>query len=937
MITIIFTLSLLASPLPTVYAIDDEPTGASSDISRWIKNLGSEEWSVREEAARKLLDAGPAAIGALRSSLMDPDPEVRARIKEMLSLLSPPVLIVDVVRVGNSAEGSWLSRRTDLDSTSIRFSRNELIQSSVTSATEERRIQVEIRGTEAPYSVEILFPGVNSTIVSGPPARGLDPGVPWVVLSEERVAMEHALGKTTTEGEFATWVAVLHHDPPEELERLKPAERVRRAMIEHLPHTDDPALWMLASIWPEEQPLPATTRGESPRIRDAHTLARLSSGDTTARNDLTRLVADHLDGSDTLAIRRIDALIPGLIEAQIDRSSELLIRHCGDLSPWRQHLTWHTLLQRIEDPQFASTHGKSLIEAILSPAALPILRWTNSRMASLWSALHRHVPSGQWMEALDGRIRNALEEDLAQASGRIPLILGTLAFLSNRSEALPKEWLSYVSELIPSQHAEIAIGVLASQMQHLKEVPEEIWLQVCKGFATGLASSDTTIGFRVRNSVTRFSEFRFLSPAIRRTLFEMLIEVLATGSNNHRSTAAQLLSKNLGRPATPQLRTRDQSYWTAQAKYWKERLESLEDDQLYPEIDANRWVRLTLADFRIDPEGKTDPLRIQRVVLQVGRRLVSIEDNGEDESIQIEATAGNTHRLSGSILLVAGRPVLARLRPRWRRWVHRVSSARLGSESAQSRSLVTYQTLVLMEVLGADEALDQPGWETEPSWQGIEQILLTQMRSPQQTIRNTVIDIVTTLQLESAREPLIALWKNSQSEAVARALLALGDLRGRDLLFKGIQVLEKRATREAQKSMEQLLLLGDLETVHLVLGWLETPASERNRILENQLPVALRAIESWVASHANEDNFPRERLLSVLVQRCDTRNLRNYSIPLLRRLTGEDMGWWNTFSITDSSERIEAQEEIAARWRGWWKRRSERSADPVKMNPPRDR
>ena len=196
---------------------------------------------------------------------------------------------------------------------------------------------------------------------------------------------------------------------------------------------------------------------------------------------------------------------------------------------------------------------------------------------------------------------------------------------------------------------------------------------------------------------------------------------------------------------------------------------------------------------------------------------------------------------------------------------------------------------------------------------------------------------MTTLQLESAREPLIALWENSQSEAVARALLALGDLRGRDLLFKGIQVLAQRATREAQKSMEQLLLLGDLETVHLVLGWLETPVSERNRVLENQLPVALRAIESWVASHANEDNFPRERLLSVLVQRCDTRNLRNYSIPLLRRLTGEDMGWWNTFSITDSGERIEAQEEIAARWRDWWKRRSERSADPVKMNPLRDR
>ena len=242
-----------------------------------------------------------------------------------------------------------------------------------------------------------------------------------------------------------------------------------------------------------------------------------------------------------------------------------------------------------------------------------------------------------------------------------------------------------------------------------------------------------------------------------------------------------------------------------------------------------------------------------------------------------------------------------------------------------------------MEVIDADEAEKQQGWESEPSWDAIEETLLTQLNSPQQTTRNTVIDIVTTLQLESARELLITLWEQSQSEAVARALLVLGDLRGRELLFRGIQVLEQRATREAQKSMEQLLLLGDLETVDLVLGWLETPSSERNRILENQLPVALRAIESWVASHANEGNFPRERLLAVLVQRCDTRNLRNYSIPLLRRLTGADMGWWNTFSITDTRERTTAQEEIAERWKDWWKRRSERSADPVKMNPPRDR
>ena len=526
MLMILLSLSLLAFPTLSMSAIDDEPAVTRSDISSWIENLGDENWSIREEAARKLLDAGPAAVDALRSSLQHPDPEVRARIKEMLSLLSPPILIVDVVRIGNASEGSILSRRTHLDSASIRFTRNDLIQSSVTSATEERRIQVEIRGTEAPYSVEILFPGVNTTIISGPPARGLDPGVPWVILSEERVAMEHALGETTTVGELATWAAVIHHNPSEELERMEPAERLRRAILKHLPRTEDPALWMLASIWPEPQILPAPAKGANARVLDAHSMALLSNGETTARQHLTDLIADHLDGTDSISIDRIDALIPGLIEADIDRSIELMIRHCGDLSPWRQHLTWHALLQRIEDPEFASTHGQSVIEAILSPAALPILRWTNSRMASIWSALHRHVPSDQWMEALDGRVRNALGEDLAQAPGRIPLILGTLAFLSNQSEQLPLEWLTSVSQLIPTQHSEIAVGVLAAQMQQLKDVPEEIWKQVCKGFAKGLVSTDTTIGFRVRNSVTRLSQYNFLPQAIRRILEEDLIRLL---------------------------------------------------------------------------------------------------------------------------------------------------------------------------------------------------------------------------------------------------------------------------------------------------------------------------------------------------------------------------------------------------------------------------
>jgi hypothetical protein len=932
MLTTILSLALLIFPVDAPLDVDDP---LASDISTWIENLGAEDWSLREEAARKLLDAGPDAIDALRSSLQDPDPEVRARVKEMLSLLAPPILIVDVVRVGNLSDSSQLSARQEVVATAVRFTRSDLVQTSVTSTSEERRIQVEVRGSEAPYSVEILFPGVNSTIVSGPPARGLDPGIPWVILSEERITMEQAQGKTSTRGELASWVAVLHHDPEPALEKLDPALRVAQAIRNHLPRSDDPHLWLLAGVWPQLGPIPDAPEGAAARVRDARLVSLLGHQDASAVQELTSMVARHLDGIESISTDRIDVLIPALLEANIDRSIELLSRHCGDLSPWRQHLSWHSLERNLGDPEFASAHGKTVIQAIMAPEALPVLRWTNSRLASLWSTLQQHVPTEQWMEVLQGRVKDALGQDMNQSTGRIPLILGTMAFLSNRSELLPPEWQTQVAGLIGTRHSEIALGVLASQQQE-HGVSEEIWAIVCGEMGKGLASTDTTTSFRVRKSVARLIDCTFLSPGMRRILLEVLVDTIEEVASQ-RSSADQLLTKSLGATTTKPIRTRDPTYWNGRAKLWKKKLEDLPDDQLYPAIEAGEWVRLTLADYRIDPEGTTEPLRLQRLVLQIGHRFLAIGDNGEDESILIVSTHGNTYRLSGSILVVENRPVLARLRPRWRRWIHRISSARLGPESAQARSLVTYQTLALMEPLDANQAQQGQGLETDPGWDDIEALLLDGLNSAEQTTRRSTIDIVTTLKLVSAREPLIKLWKDDPTPSIARALLVLGDTRGRYMLFESIKQLERRATRDAQQAMEQLLLHGDRETMELVLSWLERPPTNRTRILENQLPIAMRSIESWISKQQDPAEIPMERLIGALVQRCDTQQLRGTSIPLLRRLTGQDMGWWNTFSITDTKERMQAQEEIAERWNAWWQRTRERSQDPVKLNPPRDR
>ena len=50
-----------------------------------------------------------------------------------------------------------------------------------------------------------------------------------------------------------------------------------------------------------------------------------------------------------------------------------------------------------------------------------------------------------------------------------------------------------------------------------------------------------------------------------------------------------------------------------------------------------------------------------------------------------------------------------------------------------------------------------------------------------------------------------------------------------------------------------------------------------------------------------------------------------------------DLGWWNTFSLTDTQERTAAQEEIASLWKTWWARRGSRNENPVKLDPSGDR
>ena len=81
-----------SSPIPNSPVISD-------DLLKLVQDLGSDDWIVRDEATHEILEAGSAAVAPLRSCLNDPDPEVRERVRELLSILSPNILTIDVLRL----------------------------------------------------------------------------------------------------------------------------------------------------------------------------------------------------------------------------------------------------------------------------------------------------------------------------------------------------------------------------------------------------------------------------------------------------------------------------------------------------------------------------------------------------------------------------------------------------------------------------------------------------------------------------------------------------------------------------------------------------------------------------------------------------------------------------------------------------------------------
>jgi tetratricopeptide (TPR) repeat protein len=104
-------LALLLVAILSLSVSSTEPAATPKQIAEWIEQLGDNDFQVRENASKKLWQAGTAAESALEKAAKSDDPEVARRCRDLLDKFhwgiypDTPADIVALIRAYQSSEG----------------------------------------------------------------------------------------------------------------------------------------------------------------------------------------------------------------------------------------------------------------------------------------------------------------------------------------------------------------------------------------------------------------------------------------------------------------------------------------------------------------------------------------------------------------------------------------------------------------------------------------------------------------------------------------------------------------------------------------------------------------------------------------------------------------------------------------------------------------
>lgn len=98
-ILMITTLGFLSLVIPhlTTLAQDVRPENEIATVKELIRLLGSDQFEVREDAQKRLVDIGPAALKDLQDALKDPDSEIQNRASVCISEIKSDMVVTELV------------------------------------------------------------------------------------------------------------------------------------------------------------------------------------------------------------------------------------------------------------------------------------------------------------------------------------------------------------------------------------------------------------------------------------------------------------------------------------------------------------------------------------------------------------------------------------------------------------------------------------------------------------------------------------------------------------------------------------------------------------------------------------------------------------------------------------------------------------------------
>jgi hypothetical protein len=79
-----------AAIAPAIRADDPKSGTSEQNIKRWIDQLGSDRYKVREQASLQLAKLGKSAMPNLKQAMQSPDAEVRRRAQQLVEQIDPP-------------------------------------------------------------------------------------------------------------------------------------------------------------------------------------------------------------------------------------------------------------------------------------------------------------------------------------------------------------------------------------------------------------------------------------------------------------------------------------------------------------------------------------------------------------------------------------------------------------------------------------------------------------------------------------------------------------------------------------------------------------------------------------------------------------------------------------------------------------------------------